>query len=381
MPPNARSYLKIYTYSAILVAACGCDVATEQPPISESSDVAPVSASTSTPESPKKPEPETPDGPPGMVWIPPGEFTMGSDSPMSRSTERPAHRVYVDGFWMDRTEVTNAQFRRFVEATGYVTIAEQAPKAEDILAQLPPGTPPPEKESLVPGSLVFTPTSGPVPLDDLGQWWRYVRGASWKHPRGPESSIDGMDDHPVVQVAWADAVAYAKWAGKRLPTEAEWEKAARGGLERKEFVWGDDPPDDPVCRANLWQGGFPYQNLNTDRFTTTAPVASFPPNKFGLVDMSGNVWELCSDWYRVDTYETRARAQAVARNPTGPEKSHDPREIYTPKRVVRGGSFLCNDVYCTGYRPSARMPVPPDTGLSHTGFRCVMTAEMWRAAR
>jgi formylglycine-generating enzyme required for sulfatase activity len=306
-----------------------------------------------------------------MVWIPGGEFRMGSDDAVSRPDERPSHRVRVDGFWMDETEVTNSEFERFVEATGYVTIAERIPKAEDLLAQLPPGTPPPRQEDLVAGSLVFTPSSGPIPLDNFNRWWRYQAGASWRHPKGPGSTIEGKGNHPVVHVAWDDAVAYARWADKRLPTEAEWEFAARGGLKGKPYVWGDLPIDDPVCRANIWQGGFPYQNLGTDHHLETAPVRSYPPNSFGLYDVAGNVWELCHDWYRPDTYSSRAASGAVAVNPSGPEKSHDPREPYTPKRVTRGGSFLCNDIYCTGYRPSARMTIPPDTGLSHTGFRCV----------
>jgi formylglycine-generating enzyme required for sulfatase activity len=314
-----------------------------------------------------------------MVWIPGGEFQMGSNDPAAKPDEQPPHRVRVDGFWMDRTEVTNAAFRTFVEATGYVTIAEKAPKLEEIMAQLPPGTTPPKPEDLVPGSLVFTPTPGPVPLDDFSRWWRWQPGANWKHPEGPSSSIEGKDDHPVVQVAWEDAMAYARWAGKRLPTEAEWERAARGGLEGQTYVWGNQSVDNPICRANIWQGSFPYQNLGVDRFMTSAPVRSFEANGYGLFDMSGNVWEIVADWYRPDTYAARAALRTVAVNPQGPEKSYDPREPYTPKRVVRGGSFLCNDLYCTGYRPSARMTIPPDTGLNHTGFRCVMTPDQWKA--
>jgi formylglycine-generating enzyme required for sulfatase activity len=307
-----------------------------------------------------------------MVWIPGGDFLMGCDAPDARPDERPAHRVRVDGFWMDATEVTNARFRAFVEATGYVTVAERAPTAEEILLQLPPGTPPPDPADLVPASVVFRPSKGPVPLDDHLRWWEWTPGADWRHPQGPGSSIEGRDDHPVVHVAWDDALAYARWAGKRLPTEAEWERAARGGLEGSTFVWGEERPDRGPLRANLWEGAFPYENDGRDGWAATAPVASFPPNAYGLYDIAGNVWELCSDWYRPDTYAQRAR-NAPCIDPQGPEHGHDPREPYVPKKAMRGGSFLCHASYCLGYRPSARMPVAVDTGTEHMGFRCVMT--------
>lgn len=310
--------------------------------------------------------------PAGMVWVPGGEFAMGSHLPDARPDERPVHRVRVDGFWMDATEVTNAQFRAFVDATGYVTTAEKPPDLAAILSQLPPGTAPPPSENLVPGSLVFTATDHPVPLDDVRQWWRWTPGANWRHPEGPGSSIDGKDGHPVVQVSWEDAVAYAQWAGKRLPTEAEWEFAARGGLEQKQFVWGDEPLSDHNPRANVWQGTFPNQNLETDGHARTAPVGSFPPNGFGLFDMAGNVWEWCSDWFAPDAYAARAHEGVVA-NPRGPAQSFDPRRPTMPQRSQRGGSFLCNATYCSSYRPSARMGCSPDTGMSHLGFRCVWT--------
>jgi formylglycine-generating enzyme required for sulfatase activity len=305
-----------------------------------------------------------------MVWIPTGEFTMGSDAPGSWPDEGPAHRVSLDGFWMDEHEVTNAEFRRFVEATGYVTTAERRPDVEEILRQSPPGTPSPPEESLVPGSLVFTTTEGPVPLDDYARWWRWTPGADWRHPEGPGSSVVGRDDHPVVQVSWDDAVAYATWAGKRLPTEAEWERAARGGLEGRRYVWGDEPPSDETALANLWQGHFPDRNSARDGFVRTAPVKSFPPNGFGLHDMAGNVWEWCADWYGRDLYATRSGGGVVV-NPPGPERSPGPRRSGMPRRAQRGGSFLCNDTYCSRYRPSARHGCAPDTGMSHVGFRCV----------
>jgi len=310
----------------------------------------------------------------GMVWIPGGEFTMGTDSDLGWAEEKPAHRVRVDGFWMDETDVTNAQFRRFVEATNYVTTAEKPPNAEEILAQMPPGTPRPPKENLVAGSLVFTQTKGPVSLRDFSQWWTWTPGANWQHPGGPSTTIDGKDDHPVVHVSWDDAVAYAKWAGKRLPTEAEWEFAARGGLDNKPYVWGDDPPSDTNIHANIWQGEFPYKNTAADSYAATNPVRAFRPNGYGLYDMSGNVWQWCSDWYQIDLYRERV-GRGVIVNPQGPKKSFDPRQPFSPLRVQKGGSFLCNDSYCSRYRPSARHGCTPDTGMSHIGFRCVVTPD------
>ncbi len=303
--------------------------------------------------------------PPGMVWIPAGEFSMGSDSPRSRLDERPAHRVRVDGFWMDETPVTNAQFRAFVGATGHVTTAEKPPELALIMKQLPPGAPPPPPESLVPGSLVFTPPPGPVPLDDATRWWSWVPGASWRHPEGPGSSLEGRDDHPVVQVSWFDAAAYALWAGKRLPTEAEWERAARGGLDGKTYAWGDEPPD--AARCNIWQGHFP--DRSTRSHPGTSPVRALAPNGYGLHDMAGNVWQWCADRYRADAYRDLATRSPVA-NPTGPAESLDPDEPGVEKRVQRGGSFLCDESYCCGYRVSARMKTTPDTSLAHSGFRC-----------
>ncbi len=249
--------------------------------------------------------------PAGMVWVPGGEFTMGTNSELAWPEEKPAHRVCVDGFWIDKTEVTNAQFRAFVDATGYVTTAEKAPTVEEIMSQVPPGTPPPRPEDLVPGALVFTPPAGRVDLSDFSQWWKWMPGANWRHPEGPGSDIEGRDLHPVVQVSWDDAVAYARWAGKRLPTEAEWEFAARGGLEGRPYVWGDEVPSDSRPRANIWQGEFPHLNTENDGFTRTSPVGSFPPNGFGLYDMAGNVWEWCADWYDRDLYR---RAPAANRS-------------------------------------------------------------------
>jgi formylglycine-generating enzyme required for sulfatase activity len=322
----------------------------------------------------RQPDDAHPSAPAGMVWIAAGEYTMGSELPDARPDEQPAHRVKVDGFFIDITEVTNAQFAEFVAATNYVTTAQRAPDLEEIMRQVPAGTPPPAEEDLVPGALVFTPTKGPVPFDDIRSWWKWTPGANWRHPEGPGSTIDDRQQHPVVQVSWDDASAYAKWAGKRLPTEAEWEFAARGGAEGQHFIWGSSSPSEKKPQANIWQGEFPYKNLAADGYERTAPVKSFPANGYGLFDMAGNAWEWCSDWYSPNAYRESA-AHGVAINPRGPERSFDPRRTEMPQRTQRGGSFLCNATYCSSYRPSARMGCSPDTGMSHVGFRCVMNPE------
>ncbi len=315
------------------------------------------------------------EAPPGMVWVPGGEFSMGCDDPRScpcggpdaMRDARPIHRVYVDAFWMDRTEVRNEQFARFVQATGYVTIAEQTPRAEEF-----PGAPP---ENLVAGSTVFTPTPGPVPVDNHYRWWRYVKGANWRHPLGPESDIRGKEAYPVVHIAYDDAMAYCQWAGKRLPTEAEWEFAARGGLSGKVYPWGDDLRPQGKWAANTYQGRFPVRNgdIGEDGFVGIAPAAQFPPNGYGLCDVAGNVWEWCSDWYRPDYYQTLAKTGKLARNPQGPDEPLDPAEPTEPKRVHRGGSFLCTDQYCTRYMVGSRGKGEVKTASNHLGFRCVMT--------
>jgi formylglycine-generating enzyme required for sulfatase activity len=302
--------------------------------------------------------------PEGMVWVPGGNFWMGCDT-CEMPDAAPAHRVDVDGFWMDKTPITNSQFEQFVKATGYKTIAERKPDPKDF-----PGAPP---ENLVPGCAVFTPPSQDAPLDNHLAWWRYVPGANWNNPEGPGSSIKGREDHPVVHIAWEDAEAYAKWAGKRLPTEAEFEFAARGGLDRKLYSWGDELKPGGKWMSNIYQGRFPSKNTVEDGYATTSPVTAFPPNKFGLYDMAGNVWQWCSDWYRPDYFEKLA-AQGVAKNPKGPDSSFDPLEPNIPKRVQKSGSFLCSDQYCTRYLVGSRGKGAVDSGASNVGFRTAKSA-------
>jgi formylglycine-generating enzyme len=275
---------------------------------------------------------------------------------------RPIHRVYVDGFWMDETEVTNDDYDRFVRATGYVSVAERRPRAEDF-----PGAPP---ESLVAGGVVFTPPARAVPLHDHLQWWAYVGGANWRHPEGPASSLIGRGKYPVVQIAYGDAVAYARWAGKRLPTEAEWEFAARGGLSGKPYSWGDEFTPNGRSMANTHQGHFPDRDTGADGHTGIGPVAQFAPNGYGLYD-AGNVWEWVSDWYRPDYYEQLSKLGGSIRNPEGPDTSFDPSEPTEKKRVHRGGSFLCTDQYCSRYMVGTRGKGEPSTGTNHVGFRLV----------
>jgi len=325
-----------------------------------------VLARVSSGEAERKPE--------GMVWIPGGEFTMGSDLPEARRNEQPPHKVSVDGFWIEEHDVTNAEFRKFVDATGYKTTAERPVNWEDLKKQLPPNTPKPADEMLQPGSLVFSPPKGPVDLRNMNAWWQWVRGASWQHPEGPQSNLDGRENHPVVQVSWDDAAAYARWAGRRLPTEAEWEFASRGGLNGKRFAWGDEFKPGGKFMANTWTGEFPYKNTAEDGFAGTSPVKSFPPNGYGLYDMGGNVWNWVNDWYRPDIHQQMA-AEPACHNPQGPKASLSVDHPYqTEERVTKGGSFLCHVDYCESYRPSARRGTPRDTGMSHIGFRCAKSA-------
>jgi formylglycine-generating enzyme required for sulfatase activity len=319
--------------------------------------------------------------PAGMVWVPGGEFSMGTDAvndslcemPGLTKDSLPIHRVQLDGFWMDATEVTNEQFAKFVAATGYVTLPEHAPTKEEF-----PTAPP---ENLVAGSVIFTHTDGPVPLDNHFQWWSYVHGANWRHPTGPGSDLTGREKYPVVHIAYADAEAYAKWAGKRLPTEAEWEFAARGGADQKLYAWGDELKPGGKWAANIWEGRFPVKDTGEDGFAGLAPVAQFAPNGYGLYDVAGNVWEWCSDWYRPDTYARLKLLGPVAVNPVGPGSSYDPAEPDEKKRVMRGGSFLCTDQYCTRYMVGTRGKGEVNTGTNHLGFRCVQMPAAAAAAQ
>lgn len=323
---------------------------------------------------------ETPnDGPPGMVWIPGGKFRMGAleNDKQARFDEYPAHDVEVSGYWIDVTEVTNSQFESFVEATGYITTAEKKPDWNELRKQLPPDTPRPHDSVLVAASMVFTPIQTKN-FHDWSQWWSWVPGANWRKPHGEGSSIEDKNDHPVVHISWDDAQAFLKWAGKRLPTEAEWEMAARGGRSDHLYAWGNDK-NITVC-GNTWQGSFPEYNTKEDGHFYTAPVKSYKPNAYGLYDMAGNVWEWTSDWYNV-YYYTECQKNGLVVNPTGAASSYDPRQPRMPQRVQRGGSFLCNDSYCSSYRSSARMHASPDTSQDHAGFRGVMTQEMWLAKK
>lgn len=301
-----------------------------------------------------------------MVRVPGGTFRMGSDEHYPE--EAPVHRVTVDPFWIDRTPVTNREFRRFVNATGYITFAEIAPDLKDYPGALP--------HMLRAGSLVFNPLKQPVDLRDWSQWWTFKFGASWKRPYGPRSSLSGLNDHPVVHVAYADALAYARWAGKGLPTEAEWEFAARGGLDGAEFAWGDELTPDDRQMANTWQGAFPLQNLKLDGYERTSPVTAFPANGYGIHDMIGNVWEWTDDWYSSRHEAEAPKACCIPENPRGGREgaSYDPRlpTVKIPRKVLKGGSHLCAPNYCRRYRPAARHPQPVDSSMSHVGFRCVV---------
>ena len=383
-----RSKRRWLAYGAIVMAAIVSVIAYRQmspgradarvaPPASAVAPTPPPAANASFAATEPNTSPAPPKTPRGMAWIPGGEFSMGAQDPPDMDEvgmkatidSRPVHRVYVDGFFMDKSDVTNAEFAKFVRATGYVTVAERKPRAEDF-----PGAPP---ENLVAGSVVFSPPDHAVPLNDYFQWWNYVPGANWRHPLGPKSSITGKDNYPVVQVAYEDAVAYAKWAEKRLPTEAEWEFAARGGLAGKPYIWGNEFRPKGHWMANTHQGHFPDKDTGGDGYAGISPVATFPANGYGLYDMAGDVWQWTSDWYRPDYYQQLVAQGGVARNPEGPESAFDPAEPGHAKKAQRGGSFLCTDQYCSRYMVGTRGKGDTDTGTNHLGFRCVMTLQQW----
>lgn len=316
--------------------------------------------------------------PEGMLWIPSGSFLQGAvpQDQMAMNHEKPQHPVTVTGFFMDITEVTNAQFSKFVEETGYVTVAEREIDWEDIKKQLPEGTPKPHDSILQPGSLMFKKTKSSVPnLYDFSQWWRWSISVNWRHPKGKESTLEGKENHPVVHVSYEDAQAYCKWAGRRLPTEAEWEYAARGNKNNTTYLWGDDRSQ-LSQRANSWEGEFPVNNTLEDGFEGRAIVKSYPPNDFGLYDMAGNVWEYTADWYNINYYEELATTNASVINPKGASEAFNPNNPYLQEKVIKGGSFLCSDSYCASYRISARMGSSMDSSAEHIGFRTVASPDM-----
>jgi formylglycine-generating enzyme len=363
-----RICLSIITISLLALAASSCSTpesvqVTDPHAGHQASNKAPATAGAAEVGVNKTPPPGP--APEGMVWIPGGTFWMGCDDCNMPDAE-PVHLVTVDGYWIDKTPVTNTEFEKFVQATGYVTIAERTPTAEDY-----PGAKP---EMLVAGSVVFNPPKHEISLDNPYAWWKYEPGANWRQPTGPNSSIKGRENHPVVHIAWLDAVEYAKWAGKRLPTEAEFEFAARGGLDRKPFAWGDELKPGGKWPANIWQGKFPNKDAGEDGYkSTTSPVTAYPPNGFGLYDVGGNVWQWCSDWYRPDYFEKVASKTAV-KNPQGPSDSFDPQEPGIQKRVQKSGSFMCSDQYCARYHVGSRGKGAIDSAADHIGFRCVKAA-------
>ncbi|MEZ4803265.1 MAG: SUMF1/EgtB/PvdO family nonheme iron enzyme [Gelidibacter sp.] len=337
-------------------------------------DIKPLETKTILNEQPK--EIQTPQG---MVWVEGKTFTQGAkpNDPMAMHREMPAHKVSVDGFFIDITEVTNAQFKSFVEATGYVTVAERPINWDEMKMELPKGTPKPHDSLLEPGSLIFNKTIRAVAtMDNYTQWWTWKIGANWKHPEGPKSSIVGKDNFPVVHIAYEDAVAYCKWANRRLPTEAEWESAAEGHLTDAIYTWGDDASKLDK-NANTWQGVFPIKNESVDGFEFIAPTKSYPPNSIGVYDMLGNVWELTNDFFNVNYY-SQIEPSSPLINPKGANEAYNPDNPYQEEHIMKGGSFLCHASYCASFRISARMPMSSDSGSDHVGFRTVATVEMLR---
>ncbi|MBV7269413.1 formylglycine-generating enzyme family protein [Winogradskyella sp. WHY3] len=316
--------------------------------------------------------------PKGMVWIPGGTFTQGAvpHDKEAMQHEKPSHKVSVDGFFMDITEVTNAQFSEFIEATGYITTAERNVSWEELKKQVPAGTAKPHDSILKAGSLCFKKTKSSVSnLYDFSQWWEWTIGANWRRPKGKGSSIEGKENYPVIHISYDDAIAYCKWANRRLPTEAEWEYAAQGGIENTIYFWGDDKRDLSKM-ANSWEGEFPLNNTKTDGYELHAPVKSYKPNGFGLYDIAGNVWEWTNDWYNTNYYNELESLKNTSENPQGAQKPYNPSNIYTQEKIIKGGSFLCSASYCASYRISARMGTSLDSSLEHLGFRTVATEEM-----
>ena len=365
-----KNYLIYFIQSAVLVfLSCNQNTASQDSTSSDSYEQGNDSITWVT---------EMPEGlivPEEMLWVPGGTFQQGASDTnnMAMGQEKPAHRVAVDGFFMDIHEVTNAQFAKFVQETQYQTVAEQNIDWEEIKKQVPAGTPKPNDSILQAGSLVFKKVETNN-LQDFSLWWKWTIGANWKHPEGPESSIQGKDNEPVVHIAYEDALAYCKWAGRRLPTEAEWEYAAAAGNSESIYSWGDDGSS-LAQMANTWTGLFPSENNRIDGYEGRAPVKSYEPNNFGLYDMAGNVWEWTSDWYNTNYYGELSENR-ISLNPLGPLKAYNPQNALVQEKVIKGGSFLCSASYCASYRPSARMATSTDSGMEHLGFRTVATPEM-----
>lgn len=370
--------IRVFTFLSAFVFLIGCkeekktDTTSEDTSQTIKKEVSPQDTTVI------KEKPEGIDTPDGMVWIPGAIIEQGavSQDKMAMEHEKPAHKVAIDGFFMDITEVTNAKFKKFVDETGYKTVAEREIDWEEMKKQLPQGTPKPHDSIMQPGSLTFKKAKTSVPnLYDFSQWWQWTIGANWKHPDGPKSSLVGKENDPVVHIAYEDALAYCEWAGRRLPTEAEWERAAQGNQSESVYFWGDDASG-LSNKANTWEGEFPVTNTKADGFDKRAPVKSYPPNDFGLYDMAGNVWEWTNDWYNTDYYTEVAAQNTILKNPKGAESSFNARDPYAKEKVMKGGSFLCNASYCASYRISARMATSLDSSLEHLGFRTVATAHM-----
>ncbi|MDO6517234.1 formylglycine-generating enzyme family protein [Zobellia uliginosa] len=376
--------IKSYIPLAIFCLLIGCK--------EEKKNKVEATVPTETVEAPKAVEvdttvvkemPEDVSSPEGMVWIPGAVFSQGAvpQDKAAMDHEKPAHKVAVDGFFMDITEVTNDEFQKFVDETGYKTVAEREIDWEEMKKQLPEGTPKPHDSIMQPGSLTFKQAKSSVPnLYDFSQWWSWTIGANWKHPNGPGSSIKGKGNYPVVHIAYEDALAYCEWANRRLPTEAEWERAARGNHLNTIYFWGDE--DAKLSdKANTWEGEFPVTNVETDGFGLRAPVKSYPANDFGLYDMAGNVWEWTNDWYNTNYYKELSATYPVAKNPLGADQAYNERDPYAREKVMKGGSFLCNASYCASYRVSSRMATSLDSSLEHLGFRTVATPDMIRNSK
>ncbi|MDA7809900.1 formylglycine-generating enzyme family protein [Flavobacteriaceae bacterium] len=361
-----------YRLITIVFFTCflSCDFINKKPKVNSSHNCMPSMVfSKNNPEDLKVTEFILNENTEGMIFVEGGEFEMGGDNNQAMQDEFPKHKVVVNSFWMDETEVTNDQFNEFVEETGFVTTAEKVIDWNEIKKILPPGTPKPHDSLMAPASLIFYEIETEN-MNDFTQWWKLEKNASWRNPLGKDSNINGKGNHPVIHISWDDALAYCKWAGKRLPTEAEFEYASRGGLKNNIYSWGNELIYEGKSKANTWEGKFPSNNNTNDQYYYTAPVKSFQPNAYGFYDLAGNVWEWCSDWYHSEYYKMSSEKTAI--NPKGPKSSYDPNEPYSPKKVMRGGSFLCNDSYCSGYRNSMRMKSTPDSSSMHAGFRTVV---------